>query len=233
MNPPPGMPDKGDAAALTPSIWYRLLHSRVALTLAAALLMLLLLWLWRPLLLLPGTQPLVMQGGDPYLRALMRTISASESNVLRPYHVLHGSSFVWVLSGHPNRCESINRGPNRGNCSTAAGRYQVLYSTWISLGLRYHPQRVSGQTDDAGLSFEPLYQDMVVHAWLADPSAWRIDLSSLLRQGKTQAVLKRLSGTWTSLGHGIETNSMSRELPRIYQRMLKQELERANLGEDA
>ena len=75
----------------------RILTSRVWISLVMVSLMLLLVWWWRPLILLPGTQPLVMQGGDPYLRALMRTISASESNVLRPYHVLHGSSFVWTL----------------------------------------------------------------------------------------------------------------------------------------
>ena len=183
--------------------------------------MLLLLWWWRPLILLPGTQPLVMQGGDPYLRALMRTISASESNVLRPYHVLHGSSFVWSLDTHPNRCESIARGPNRGNCSTAAGRYQLLNSTWTALALRYHPDRVPGVTEDSKLSFEPVYQDQVVYAWLADTRVWRTDLSALLRQGKTQTVLRRLSGTWTSLGYGIESNSMSAELPSIYKRVLR------------
>ncbi|QCB48860.1 glycoside hydrolase [Hydrogenophaga sp. PAMC20947] len=186
--------------------------------------MMLLLWWWRPLLLIPGTQNLVMQGGDPYLRALMRTISASESNVLRPYHVLHGSSFVWSLDSHPNRCESISRGPNRGNCSTAAGRYQLLNSTWTALSLRYHPDRVPGETEDSSLSFQPVYQDMVVYAWLADPREWRTDFSSQLRQGKVQTVLRRLSSTWTSLGYGIESNSMSRELPGIYKRVLREEL---------
>ena len=73
----------------------RMLSSRMGLSLVVVALMLLLLWWWRPLILLPGTQPLVMQGGDPYLRALMRTISVAESNVLRPYHVVYGSSFVW------------------------------------------------------------------------------------------------------------------------------------------
>ena len=135
------------------SRWLRLrewvLSSRVGLSLLAVTLMLLLLWWWRPLLLLPGTQPLVMQGGDPYLRALMRTISASESNVLRPYHVVYGSDFVWSLDTHPNRCQSIDRGPNKGNCSTAAGRYQLLNSTWIALAMRYHRQRIPGVTDDS------------------------------------------------------------------------------------
>lgn len=211
-----------------PSRWTRLreraLSSRVWLPLLVTTLMLLLVWWWRPLLLLPGTQSLVMQGGDPYLRALMRTISASESNVLRPYHVLHGSSFVWSLESHPNRCESIARGPNRGNCSTAAGRYQLLNSTWTALALRYHPDRIPGVTEDSGLSFQPVYQDQVVYAWLADPREWRADFAGQLRQGKVQAVLRRLSSTWTSLGYGIESNSMSRELPSIYKRVLREEL---------
>ena len=37
-------------------------------------------------------QPLVMEGGDPYIRALMRTISAAESNTSDPYHVLYGGA---------------------------------------------------------------------------------------------------------------------------------------------
>ena len=225
------LPPDPQSDSLAPSRWVRLrerlLSSRVGLTLLVAALMLLLLWWWRPLLLVPGTQNLVMQGGDPYLRALMRTISASESNVLRPYHVLHGSSFVWSLDTHPNRCESIARGPNRGNCSTAAGRYQLLNSTWTALALRYHPDRVPGVTEDSSLSFQPVYQDMVVYAWLSDPRVWRPDFTSQLRQGKIQTVLRRLSSTWTSLGYGIETNSMSRELPGIYKRLLEEELVRA------
>jgi muramidase (phage lysozyme) len=205
----------------------RVLASRIALSLVMVVLMLLLLWWWRPLLLVPGTQPLVMQGGDPYLRALMRTISASESNVLRPYHVLHGSSFVWSLDSHPNRCQPIGRGPNRGNCSTAAGRYQLLNSTWTALALRYHPERVPGVTEDSQMSFEPIYQDLVIYEWLSDTRVWRVDFSQLLRQGKTRTVLKRLSGTWTSLGYGIESNKMSSELPSVYKRVLEDELERA------
>jgi muramidase (phage lysozyme) len=211
--------------------WVRLrewvLSSRVGVSLLVAALMLLLLWWWRPLLLIPGTQPLVMQGGDPYLRALMRTISASESNVLRPYNVIYGSSFVWSLDTHPNRCEPIGSGPNKGNCSTAAGRYQLLNSTWIALAMRYHPDRVPGVTEDSKPSFEPVHQDEVVYEWLADKRVWRTDLSALLRQGKTKEVLRRLSGTWTSLGYGIESNNMSGDLPGIYKRVLEDELTRS------
>ena len=199
--------------------------------LAAVLLMLALLWLWRPWLLLPGTQPLVMQGGDPHLRALMRTISASESNVLRPYHVLYGHEYVGTLERHPNRCESIGQGPNKGNCSTAAGRYQLLYSTWLELAARHHPQRTGDAQDATSLSFAPLYQDAVVYAWLQE-ARWG-NLSAQLRAGRIQAVLRRLSGTWTSLGYGIETNSMSRELPKVYQRLVREELDQVDRTSDS
>lgn len=213
------------------AFWDAPWRARVALPLVAVLVMLLLLWLWRPWLLLPGTQPLVMQGGDPYIRALMRTISASESNVMRPYHVVYGSEYVGTLERHPNRCESIGQGPNKGNCSTAAGRYQLLYSTWLELAARHHPQRTGDALDAMGLSFAPLYQDSVVYAWLQG-GRWG-NLSAQLRAGRIQPVLRRLSGTWTSLGYGIETNSMSRELPQVYQRLLREELAQAEPDADA
>lgn len=197
----------------------------LALGLGAALLAAASLWWWRPSLLLPGTRGLAMEGGDPYLRALMRTISASESNVLRPYHVLHGGGYVRSLDQHPNRCESIGGGPNKGNCSTAAGRYQLLYGTWLELAARHHPERTSDPLDATRLSFAPRDQDIVVHAWLADRRAWGgTDLSAQLRQGRVQTVLRRLSGTWTSLGYGIESNRMSPALPRLYGELLREEL---------
>lgn len=202
--------------------WHSPWLARRVVPLVAVLAMLLLLWLWRPWLLLPGTQPLVMEGGDPYLRTLMRTISASESNVMRPYHVLYGGVYVGTLERHPNRCEPIGQGPNRGNCSTAAGRYQLLYGTWLELAAKHHPQRTDDALDAVNLSFAPIYQDLVVYAWLSE-GRWG-QVSDQLRQGRIQSVLRRLSGTWTSLGYGIETNSMSRELPRVYQRLLKEEL---------
>jgi muramidase (phage lysozyme) len=201
------------------------LRWRIGLAVAVTALMLVLLWWWRPVLLMPGTRPLVMTGGDPYIRALMRTISASEANVLRPYHVLHGQRYVWSLEQHPNQCESIGAGPNRGNCSTAAGRYQLLVGTWVELAARHHPERSEDPLDATRLSFAPIYQDQVVYAWLSE-RRWG-DLSAQLRQGGLQSVLRRLSGTWTSLGYGIETNRLSSQLPRVYRAVLKDELARA------
>jgi len=163
-----------------------------------------------------------MKGGDPYIRALMRTISASEANVRQPYSIIYGGKQVPDLSSHPNLCVPIVRGPNIGNCTTAAGRYQMLNTTWAEKAKRYHPEP-PGLMFWKLYSFEPEFQDVVVYGWLSDADAWGVDISELLRQGRLNEVLRLLSGTWTSLGYGIENNSMSRKLPKIYKQMLQSE----------
>jgi muramidase (phage lysozyme) len=173
------------------------------------------------------TPPLVMKGGDPYIRALMRTITASEANDSRPYSILYGGEHVWDLSRHPDRCVPIVAGPNIGDCTTAAGRYQFITTTWEKMAKRYHPGP-SGFLFWQSYSFEPEYQDAVVYAWLSDKQAWSVDISKQLRRGRLNSVLQELSGTWTSLGYGIEDNSMTGYLPEVYQRMLKEELQRAS-----
>ncbi|NEO28305.1 MAG: glycoside hydrolase family protein [Kamptonema sp. SIO4C4] len=153
----------------------------------------------------------------------MRTITASEANVPQPYTILYGGQRFSDFSRHPEQCIKIVTGPNIGKCTTAAGRYQFINITWYEKAQEYHP-------DPAGIlwwkrySFAPQYQDAVVYAWLSDPDAWGVDLRKLLRDGKIKQVLERLSGTWTSLGYGIEDNSMSSHLPKIYQKMLQDEL---------
>ncbi|MEA5593097.1 glycoside hydrolase family protein [Rivularia sp. UHCC 0363] len=168
--------------------------------------------------------PLVMTGGDPYVRALMRTISASEASSKRPYSILYGGEHVSDLSRHPEKCVRIPVGPNTGNCSTAAGRYQVINTTWFRIASRYHPEQPMPMMFWASYSFEPEYQDKVVYSWLSDSKEWGVNIAQLLREGKVNQVLKTLSPTWTSLGYGIETNSVSSSLPRIYQKVLQEEL---------
>lgn len=173
--------------------------------------------------------PLVMQGGDPYLRALMRTISVAESNTERPYSVLYGGEQIEDLSQHPDQCVTILTGPNQGNCSTAAGRYQFITTTWQEKAAEYHP-KPSGfwfWRDLQAYNFAPEYQDQVVYRWLKDSQAWGIDLSALLRQERLAEVLEILSPTWTSLGYGIEPNSMTDLLPQVYQQILEEELDAA------
>lgn len=170
-------------------------------------------------------EPLAMTGGDPYIRALMRTISAAESNTNQPYNVLYGGDTVQQLNHHPNICVAIVAGPNRGRCTTAAGRYQFLADTWKEKAPHYHPQSSSWFKVWGDYSFDPESQDLVVYHWLKDSSAWDFDIPTALREGRLDDVLHRLSGTWTSLGYGIESNSMTSRLPRIYDSLLKEELE--------
>jgi muramidase (phage lysozyme) len=176
-----------------------------------------------------GTPPLVMTGGDPYVRALMRMISASEASDRRPYSVLYGGSHVEDLSQHPQKCIRIVSGPNMNNCSTAAGRYQMINTTWATMAKKYHPQ------PDCMLfvfqctySFESEYQDRVVYAWLSDEQFWGINIPQLLKDDELDRVRRRLSSTWTSLGYGIETNVVTPRLPRIYQRLIDEELAAKN-----
>ncbi|MEC4803618.1 MAG: glycoside hydrolase family protein [Jaaginema sp. PMC 1079.18] len=171
-----------------------------------------------------GTQPLVMTGGDPYIRALMRTISASEANDPQPYNLLYGGDRFTDFSRHPQRCVPIVTGPNRGNCTTAAGRYQFINTTWGEQAARYHPQGKTGFLWWRTYNFAPQYQDQVVYLWLSDRYAWDADITQLLKDGDLETVLQLLSTTWTSLGYGIETNVMSSQLPSIYQRLLQEEL---------
>ena len=168
--------------------------------------------------------PLEMEGGDPYLRALMRTSSAAESNTADPYRLLYGGKRVTDLSGHPDECITIVNGPNVGNCTTAAGRYQFLTTTWQAKAQAYHPTPPGWFEFWQAYDFSPEAQDIVVYRWLSDPDAWGTDIGQQLQAGEITQVLELLSGTWTSLGYGIETNTMSSQLPRIYGDMLKEEL---------
>ncbi|WP_333071285.1 MULTISPECIES: glycoside hydrolase family protein [unclassified Microcoleus] len=170
--------------------------------------------------------PLAMKTGDPYIRALMRTISASESNVARPYHVVYGGKYILDLSRHPDWCVKIVNGPNRGKCTTAAGRYQFLTTTWKEKAKRYQARRANFLFWE-DYSFEPEDQDAVVYAWLSDRKFWKADIPEMLRQERLIDVLRMLSGTWTSLGYGIENNSMTSRLPKVYREMLREELENA------
>jgi muramidase (phage lysozyme) len=171
------------------------------------------------------TPPLMMTEGDPYIRALMRMISASESNDRRPYSVLYGGSHIEDLSRHPSKCIRIVNGPNLNNCSTAAGRYQMINTTWAKMARKYHPHpECILFVFECNYSFEAEYQDAVVHAWLRDRTAWNMDIPQLLKEGHLDIVRKRLSSTWTSLGYGIETNSVTSQLPEIYRRLVTEEL---------
>jgi muramidase (phage lysozyme) len=173
--------------------------------------------------------PLVMTGGDPYIRALMRTISASEASDRQPYSVIYGGSHAETLDRHPEQCIRIAIGPNINNCSTAAGRYQMINTTWAQMAKKYHPEpQCMFFVFQCTYSFESEYQDRVVHAWLSDERAWNMNIPQLLKDGELEKVRRRLSSTWTSLGYGIETNTVTPKLAGIYRKLLQEELTQNN-----
>ncbi|RUT01532.1 lysozyme [Dulcicalothrix desertica PCC 7102] len=173
------------------------------------------------------TPLLVMKGGDPYIRALMRTISASESQDINPYTQIYGGEHFSDFSRHPNKCVKIVSGLHQGECSTAAGRYQILTVTWQEKSEKYHSKLPKNLSINHTI-FTPQAQDKVVYAWLNDRDAWKVDIALLLKQGKLNQVLKILSGTWTSLGYGKENNSITPLLSQVYQKVLAQELAQTN-----
>lgn len=170
---------------------------------------------------------LVMRDGDPYIRTLMRMISASEANDRQPYSLIYGGSRAKSLDRHPRICIRIRGGPNKNNCSTATGRYQMIDTTWLEMAKRYGASQ-RGWFWDRHYSFAPIEQDKVVHAWLSDRKFWNMDIAQQLRDCQLTAVRKRLSSTWTSLGYGIENNAMTPALTKIYNKILPEELARAN-----
>jgi muramidase (phage lysozyme) len=178
----------------------------------------------------PSTYPpLAMVGGDPHIRALMRTISVSESNDPNPYGLLYGGKYFSSWENHPDRCVPIVAGPNVGDCTTAAGRYQFITTTWQEKAHQYHP-KPDGWLFWQRYSFDPDSQDRVLYRWLTDADAWNINVTAQLKAGKLQTVLQHLSGTWTSLGYGIETNEMSPYLSKMYEKFLKEEKAKAAMS---
>ena len=173
--------------------------------------------------------PLAMTDGNPYIRALMRTIFTSEAKDANPYTLLYGGKHFTDLSRHPNQCITIVSGPHQGECSTAAGRYQILTSTWLEKVKQYRSKRSKSLTKNSN-NFEPQSQDEVVYAWPIDRHAWGADIADLLKQGKLNRVLQLLSGTWTSLGYGTENNSITPMLSKVYQKALTEELDRVNVS---
>ncbi|MEM9769475.1 MAG: glycoside hydrolase family protein [Cyanobacteria bacterium P01_D01_bin.71] len=171
--------------------------------------------------------PLAMTGGNPHVRALMRTISVAESHTAEPYRTLYGGQRINDLAQHPDRCIRIVAGPNVGDCTTAAGRYQFLTTTWFEKSRHYHPEPPHWYSWWSDYSFEPTYQDEVIYRWLTDFYAWNADIPELLEQGRLDEVLYLLSGTWTSLGYGIEDNAVTPYLHEVYDQMLEKELQLA------
>jgi muramidase (phage lysozyme) len=166
----------------------------------------------------PGSQPLVGSAGGggggagggapavssttadtslpPQARALLDTISGPESS--GAYNVRYngngGTATFDSYAAHPNVAVTIPQGqPHAGETSTAAGRYQIVGSTWDPLQKKY------GFGD-----FSPATQDQAAWHLAADTYNQKTgrDLLADLQSGRTQDVASALHGQWATLNMG-------------------------------
>ena len=129
----------------------------------------------------------------PEARRLLDAIAGSES--AGRYDVMYGGGRFDPALGHPRTAVPITTGPNKGRTSSAAGRYQMLGSTWDGVAAAHGLKDFSPENQDLG-------------AWyLADEEYRRDtgrDLQGDLAAGRTADVARSLRDVWTSLPGGIE-----------------------------
>lgn len=108
-----------------------------------------------------------------------------------PYNELFGFTNFVGYDKHPNiKIKASNY------CSTAAGRYQVLYTTWLMF-LKKFPNA----------EFTPEWQDLIA-IWLIK----RANAYQLILDGKFEEAIEKTNKVWASLPgspYGQPTHKMS------------------------
>jgi muramidase (phage lysozyme) len=135
----------------------------------------------------------------PEGRQLLDTIAGSESP---GYNVKYGGGTFNDFADHPREPVPIRSGPNAGNVSTAAGRYQFLAPTWDAVKKEAGLPDFSPDSQDAGAWYlaNKTYQQRTGRDLTQDLQAAKGNPSAVKQIGGA------LSGIWTSLPGGIEPN---------------------------
>lgn len=146
-----------------------------------------------------------LRGGlAPEAYALLDTIAGTES--AGNYNVMYGGKTFSSYKDHPRQLFAIERGPNKGKFSSAAGRYQFIRDTW------------DDQAQRLGLKdFSPANQDRA--AWGLAEQKYGKGLLAALRSGdpnKIAAVGTALRKQWTSLPGGIEAGTNASRFAKAY-----------------
>lgn len=144
----------------------------------------------------------------PEARALLDVIAGTES--AGAYNVLYGGGQFNDYAAHPNQYVQISSGPNAGQYTTAAGRYQFLTPTWQRIAQNYQLPDFSPNSQDLGAWYDA--QD-VYHNQTGR------DLQSDLAAGgatNMRRISNALRGEWTSLPGGIEQGQNQSQFERTY-----------------
>jgi muramidase (phage lysozyme) len=144
----------------------------------------------------------------PEARALLDVIAGTES--AGAYNVLYGGNQFNDYTAHPNQYVQITSGPNAGQYTTAAGRYQFLTPTWQRLATDYKLPDFSPASQDLGAWYDAqdVYQNRTGR-----------DLQSDLAAGgatNMRRISNALRGEWTSLPGGIEQGQSQSQFERTY-----------------
>jgi muramidase (phage lysozyme) len=145
---------------------------------------------------LPAAQPyeageFAAKDLDPMEQALLAGIGAGESGHRYDIRYDGGKGATFELNGqHPNIAAVITSGKNAGKTSTAAGRYQFLYSTWVDLwksqGKEPPPFTPENQDKAAILLAKRDYKDRTGRDLMED----------LKTEGFSNRIMNGLQGTW-------------------------------------
>ena len=158
----------------------------------------------------PITQT-VHEGLEPEKRALLDTIAGGESPGYDAMYTGKGPVRRFSdFSDHPRSPDRITKGPNAGQNSAAAGRYQVIPATW------------DRQAEKLGLpNFRPENQDIAA-ADLAETTYGKHLLNTLKTDDdrRIAEVGRGLNGQWTSLPGGAESTMSDRDFVDSYRQNL-------------
>lgn len=144
----------------------------------------------------------------PEADALLNAIASTESG--GDWNVIYGGQRFNDYSSHPGVMVTIKSGPNKGQKSSAAGKFQITKTTYDRVAPKL------GITD-----FSPESQKQI--AWYLANEDYGPGLQQALQSGDPaviKGVAKALSSTWTSLPSGIEAGTNGTKFLTAYNRSL-------------